>query len=134
MTQNISNLPSTSQLVQQHQLITKKNLGQNFIFDHNFTRKIVSSTGNLEQQLVLEIGPGPGCLTRSILEQPIKELICIEKDARCLPILTQIQQHFPKLTFFNEDALLIDENHLFNKQKFKIRTQIFYSFFISRKL
>jgi 16S rRNA (adenine1518-N6/adenine1519-N6)-dimethyltransferase len=127
MTQNLINLPSTSQLVQQHQLITKKNLGQNFIFDHNFTRKIVNSTGNLEQQLVLEIGPGPGCLTRSILEQPIKELICIEKDARCLPILTQIQQYFPKLTFFNEDALLIDENHLFNKQKFKIIANLPYN-------
>jgi 16S rRNA (adenine1518-N6/adenine1519-N6)-dimethyltransferase len=121
------NLPSTSQLVQQHKLITKKNLGQNFIFDHNFTRKIVSSTGDLEQQLVLEIGPGPGCLTRSILEQPIKGLVCVEKDARCLPILTQIQEYFPKLTIVCEDALLLDENQLFNGQKFKIIANLPYN-------
>jgi 16S rRNA (adenine1518-N6/adenine1519-N6)-dimethyltransferase len=121
------NLPSTSQLVQQHKLITKKNLGQNFIFDHNFTRKIVSSTGDLEQQFVLEIGPGPGCLTRSILEQPIKGLVCVEKDARCLPILTQIQEYFPKLTIVCEDALLLDENQLFNGQKFKIIANLPYN-------
>ena len=126
MTQ-LNTLPSTSQLVQQHNLITKKNLGQNFIFDHNFTRKIVASTGNLEQKLVLEIGPGPGCLTRSILEQPITKLICIEKDARCLPILSQIQQHFSQLTIINDDALLIDENTLFNNQKFKIIANLPYN-------
>ena len=127
MNKILTSLPSTSQLVQQHQLITKKNLGQNFIFDHNFTKKIVASTGNLEQELVLEIGPGPGCLTRSILEQPIAGLICIEKDARCLPILNQIKQYFSQLTVINDDALLIDENKIFNNRKFKIIANLPYN-------
>ena len=127
MNKILTSLPSTSQLVQQHQLITKKNLGKNFIFDHNFTKKIVASTGNLEQELVLEIGPGPGCLTRSILEQPIAGLICIEKDARCLPILNQIKQYFSQLTVINDDALLIDENKIFNNRKFKIIANLPYN-------
>lgn len=127
MNKILTSLPSTSQLVQQHQLITKKNLGQNFIFDHNFTKKIVASTGNLEQELVLEIGPGPGCLTRSILEQPIASLICIEKDSRCLPILNQIKQYFSQLTVINDDALLIDENKIFNNRKFKIIANLPYN-------
>lgn len=120
-------LPSTSDLVKKYQLDAKKSLGQNFIFDKNFTDKIVKSVGNLSEFEVLEIGPGPGSLTRSILDANPKKLIAIEKDHRCLLALEELQKFYgEKLEVVNDDALKIDEKKLF-KNKFKIIANLPYN-------
>jgi len=120
-------LASTSELVKKYKLHTNKALGQNFIFDENFTDKIVASAGNLDDASVLEIGPGPGSLTRSILKTKIRKLIVVEKDERCLPILTEIQKFYPQnLEIINQDALKIAETELFDC-KFKIIANLPYN-------
>ena len=76
-------LPSTSELIKKYGLNAKKSLGQNFILDKNFTDKIARAAGDLSGSTVIEIGPGPGSLTRSILDAGVKKLIVVEKDERC---------------------------------------------------
>ncbi len=121
-------LLSTSDFIKKYQLDAKKSLGQNFILDKNFTDKIVRSAGSLEDELILEIGPGPGSLTKSILDQNIKKLIVIEKDQRCLNILHEIQQFYgQKLQIIEEDALKIDESNIFDNKKFKIIANLPYN-------
>jgi 16S rRNA (adenine1518-N6/adenine1519-N6)-dimethyltransferase len=121
-------LPSTSELIKKYGLDAKKSLGQNFILDKNFTDKIVRSCGNLEDVEVLEIGPGPGSLTRSILDANVKKLIVIEKDERCLKALEELKNFYgPRLEIISADALEIDEIKLFQEKKFKIIANLPYN-------
>lgn len=109
-------LPTTSLLIQKYNLNAQKSLGQNFILDKNFTDKIVASVGNLQDFLVLEIGPGPGSLTRSILDANCKKLIVIEKDFRCIELLKEFQEFYgDKLEVIEGDALKIDEEEIIKK-------------------
>lgn len=98
-------LPSVAAHAKSHGLVTKKSLGQNFLFDQNITDKIVSYAGSIEDREVIEIGPGPGGLTRSILAKKPKKLIVIEKDERCISLLKEIQIHHNNLDIINDDAL-----------------------------
>ncbi|MAZ80385.1 MAG: 16S rRNA (adenine(1518)-N(6)/adenine(1519)-N(6))-dimethyltransferase [Rickettsiales bacterium] len=124
----IYTLPTTSDFIKKYNLNAKKSLGQNFILDQNYTDKIVKSAGDITNKLILEIGPGPASLTRSILKKNIDQLICIEKDQRCLNILQEIKQHYPeKLDYLNEDALTINEVAIFNNQKFTIIANLPYN-------
>lgn len=122
-------LPTTSELVKKYELSAKKSLGQNFIFDKNITDKIVRSCGDLSDEEVLEIGAGPGGLTRSILDFNAKKLIVIERDERCLNLLKEIQDFYEnRLEIINEDALEIDETKLFSSgKKFKIIANLPYN-------
>jgi 16S rRNA (adenine1518-N6/adenine1519-N6)-dimethyltransferase len=128
----MSNLPTTSELINKYDLRAKKSLGQNFILDKNFTDKIVRSAnhqeaGLLSNALILEIGPGPGSLTRSILDHDIKKLIVVEKDARLLPLLTEFKDIYgEKIAIINDDALKIDETQIFD-QPFKIIANLPYN-------
>ncbi len=128
----MSNLPTTSELIIKYDLRAKKSLGQNFILDKNFTDKIVKSTnheaaGLIEQSLILEVGPGPGSLTRSILDHHIKKLIVIEKDARLLPLLEEFKLFYgTKIEIINDDALKIDEAAICD-QPFKIIANLPYN-------
>ena len=88
----------------------QKKLGQNFILDSNVTDKIARYAGNIEGQVILEIGPGPGGLTRSILKQNPKHLYAVEKDQRCIAALAEIND--PRLTVIEADALKLDINTL----------------------
>lgn len=120
-------LPSTSELIKKYGLDAKKSLGQNFILDKNFTDKIARSCGDLTNCEVLEIGPGPGSLTRSILDAGAKKLIVIEKDERCLEALAELKNFYgPRLEIISADALEIDEEKLFSK-KFKIIANLPYN-------
>ncbi len=120
--------PSTSELIKKYGLNAKKSLGQNFILDKNFTDKIVKSCGDLSEFEVLEIGPGPGSLTRSILDANPKKLIAIEKDLRCIEALKELQNFYPeKLEIINQDALEIDEKSFFSNKKFKIIANLPYN-------
>ncbi len=105
---------STSQLIKEFGLDAKKSLGQNFILDKNVTDKIAKSAGDLSEFEVLEIGPGPGGLTRSILDAGAKKLTVIEKDERCLKALAVLKEFYSdRLEIINGDALEIDERKLF---------------------
>ena len=124
-------LPTTSEFIKKHALDAKKSLGQNFILDKNFTDKIAKSAisqgkTDLSDEIILEIGPGPASLTRSILDLNPKKLIVIEKDPRCIEILTEIQKFYVsnKLEIHNADAIKIDELAILNlqkNQKFKVK-------------
>lgn len=122
-------LLSTSELIKKYGLDAKKSLGQNFILDKNFTDKIARAAGDLSEFEVLEIGPGPGSLTRSILDAGVKKLVAIEKDQRCLEALTELKNFYGERFEINEgDALKIDETQLFTKGiKFKIIANLPYN-------
>ena len=99
-------LPPLKDVISKHKLSAKKSLGQNFLLDLNLTSKIARYAGNLEQYDVLEIGPGPGGLTRSLLNEGARKVVAIEKDTRCIAALEEIQAKFTeKLKIVQGDAL-----------------------------
>ena len=99
-------LPPLKDVISKHKLSAKKSLGQNFLLDLNLTSKIARYAGNLEQSDVLEIGPGPGGLTRSLLNEGARKVVAIEKDTRCIAALEEIQTQFPgRLKIVQGDAL-----------------------------
>ena len=122
-------LISTSEIIKKYNLDDKKSLGQNFILDKNFTDKILRSISNLDDCEILEIGPGPGSLSRSILDTKIKKLVAIEKDERCFEALQELQNFYGnRFKLINADALAIDETKIFNQnQKFKIIANLPYN-------
>jgi 16S rRNA (adenine1518-N6/adenine1519-N6)-dimethyltransferase len=106
---SIDGLPPLRDVVQRHGLDAKKALGQNFLFDLNLTQKIARTAGPLDGVTVIEVGPGPGGLTRAILSLGAKKVIAIERDSRCLPVLQEISDHYPgRLEVIEGDALNID--------------------------
>jgi 16S rRNA (adenine1518-N6/adenine1519-N6)-dimethyltransferase len=89
-------------------LRAKKSLGQNFLSDPQILKRIVESAGPLEGRTVIEVGPGPGGLTREIFKHPCKTVILIEQDARCIPYLEGLQPYFKGgFTLLNADALTL---------------------------
>lgn len=105
----IDNLPPLRDVIAAQQLSARKSLGQNFLLDLNLTAKIARQAGDLTECDVLEIGPGPGGLTRGLLSEGARKILAIEKDARCLPVLQQISEAYPdRLQVINGDALDID--------------------------
>ena len=99
-------LPPLKDVISRHQLRAKKSLGQNFLLDLNLTSKIARYAGNLDQFDILEIGPGPGGLTRSLLDEGARKVVAIEKDSRCIEALEEIQATFPgRLKLLQGDAL-----------------------------
>lgn len=105
----IDDLPPLREVVARHGLDAKKTLGQNFLFDLNLTSRIARAAGPFDDAtVVVEIGPGPGGLTRALLAQGA-HVIAIERDQRCLPALSEIAAHYPgRLTVIEGDALAID--------------------------
>ncbi len=105
----IDNLPPLRSVIRDHDLSARKSMGQNFLLDLNLTAKIARQAGDLSACDVLEIGPGPGGLTRGLLAQGARRVLAIEKDARCLPALAEIAAAYPgRLEVVNGDALEID--------------------------
>jgi 16S rRNA (adenine1518-N6/adenine1519-N6)-dimethyltransferase len=105
----IDSLPPLREVIAEHGLRAKKELGQNFLLDLNLTARIARVGGSLEGVRVIEVGPGPGGLTRALLAEGAREVIAIERDPRTLPALAQIAQAYPgRLTVISGDALEID--------------------------
>ncbi|AYM04979.1 16S rRNA (adenine(1518)-N(6)/adenine(1519)-N(6))-dimethyltransferase RsmA [Agrobacterium radiobacter] len=105
----IDGLPPLRDVIQRHGLDAKKSLGQNFLFDLNLTQKIARTAGPLDGVTVIEVGPGPGGLTRAILSLGAKKVIAVERDSRCLPALAEIEAHYPgRLEVIEGDALQTD--------------------------
>ena len=105
----IDNLPPLREVINTHDLKARKSLGQNFLLDLNLTAKIARQAGDMTECDVLEIGPGPGGLTRGLLSEGARRVLAIEKDKRCLPALAEIAEAYPdRLTVIEGDALEID--------------------------
>ena len=105
----IDGLPPLRDVIERHELRAKKSLGQNFLLDLNLTGKIARSAGNLSDCTVLEIGPGPGGLTRALLANDARHVVAIERDERCLAALAEVSAHYPgRLTVIPGDALAVD--------------------------
>ncbi|WP_375451650.1 16S rRNA (adenine(1518)-N(6)/adenine(1519)-N(6))-dimethyltransferase RsmA [uncultured Devosia sp.] len=105
----IDTLPPLREVIAEHGLRAKKELGQNFLLDMNLTARIARVGGPLEGVRVIEVGPGPGGLTRALLAEGAREVIAIERDPRCLPALAQIADAYPgRLTVIAGDALETD--------------------------
>jgi len=105
----IDTLPPLRDVIAKHDLAARKSLGQNFLLDLNLTAKIARLAGDLTGCDVLEIGPGPGGLTRGLLAQGARHVLAVEKDPRCLPALAEIAAAYPgRLSTLEGDALEID--------------------------
>ena len=103
---SIDTLPPLREVIAEFDLAAKKSLGQNFILDLNLTSKIARAAGPLEGVTVVEIGPGPGGLTRGLLASGAKRVVAIERDERCLAALAAIAAHYPRrLDVISGDAL-----------------------------
>ncbi|MDZ4791169.1 MAG: 16S rRNA (adenine(1518)-N(6)/adenine(1519)-N(6))-dimethyltransferase RsmA [Hyphomicrobiales bacterium] len=106
MTDAPDNLPPLREVIRRLDLTARKSLSQNFILDLNLTRRIARSTGNLHGVTVIEVGPGPGGLTRALLLEGADRVIAIERDERCKPALEEIAAHWPgQLEILMGDAL-----------------------------
>jgi 16S rRNA (adenine1518-N6/adenine1519-N6)-dimethyltransferase len=106
-------LPPLRDVVQRHGLLARKDLGQNFLFDLNLTGRIARSAGKLSDLNILEIGPGPGGLTRALLAEGARHVTAIEMDERFLPALEEIATAYPgRLKIVHGDALKLDHRAL----------------------
>jgi 16S rRNA (adenine1518-N6/adenine1519-N6)-dimethyltransferase len=105
----IDDLPPLREVIARHGLMAKRSLGQNFLLDLNLTARIARATGPLDALTVVEIGPGPGGLTRALLAQGARRVIAIERDARALAALAEIAARYPgRLDVVEADALQFD--------------------------
>ncbi len=105
----IDGLPPLREVIAAHGLVARKQLGQNFILDLNLTARIARAAGDLSGSDVLEVGPGPGGLTRGLLAEGARRVLAVEKDTRCLPALAEIAAHYPgRLDVVEGDALTLD--------------------------
>ena len=105
----IDDLPPLREVIQRHGLVARKSLGQNFLLDLNLTGRIARAAGPLDGVTVLEVGPGPGGLTRALLAAGAAHVVAIERDARCIAALNEIAECNPgRLAIVDGDALLID--------------------------
>ncbi|PRP81372.1 hypothetical protein PROFUN_11059 [Planoprotostelium fungivorum] len=110
-TEKLPQMPSVAEIIRLYGLSAQQKLSQNFLLDLNLTDKMVKMAGDLSNTTVIEVGPGPGGLTRSILKAGAKRLIVIEKDPRCLPALEVLQQAVSKqrMHIVMDDVLTVDE-------------------------
>jgi 16S rRNA (adenine1518-N6/adenine1519-N6)-dimethyltransferase len=105
----IDDLPPLREVIAAHGLSAKKALGQNFLLDLNLTARIARAAGPLENHTIIEVGPGPGGLTRALLATGARKVVAIERDARTLPALAEIAAAYPgRLEVVEADALTID--------------------------
>jgi 16S rRNA (adenine1518-N6/adenine1519-N6)-dimethyltransferase len=105
----IDDLPPLREVIRRHELSAKKTLGQNFLLDLNLTARIARAAGPLDDVTVVEVGPGPGGLTRALLAAGAPRVIAVERDQRAIAALTEIAEHYPgRLQVIEGDALAID--------------------------
>jgi 16S rRNA (adenine1518-N6/adenine1519-N6)-dimethyltransferase len=124
---SIDSLPPLRDVIQRHELMAKKSLGQNFLLDLNLTGKVARQAGDLKDQTVIEVGPGPGGLTRALLAQGAN-VIAIERDERCLAALQEISDHYQgRLRVIAGDALDTDFAALADGSKVKIVANLPYN-------
>ncbi len=120
-------LPPIREVIQRHNLAASKALGQNFLLDEQLLARIAALPGDLAGQAVLEVGPGPGGLTRALLRAGAR-VTAIEMDRRCLPALAELGDAFPgQLTVIEGDALKLDHNALMQGEPFHVLSNLPYN-------
>ncbi len=125
---NIDDLPPLRDVIQRHDLSARKSLGQNFLLDLNLTARIARAAGPLENSTIVEIGPGPGGLTRALLALGARHVIAIERDERVLPALDEIARHYPgRLTVVAADAMTYDPRPLLDGNSARIVANLPYN-------
>jgi len=124
----IDDLPPLREVIATHGLDARKSLGQNFLLDLNLTSRIARAASPLEGHTILEIGPGPGGLTRALLAAGAKRVVAVEKDTRCLPALAEISAHYDgRLEVIEGDALKLDPVDLTKGEPVKIVANLPYN-------
>lgn len=105
----IDDLPPLRDVIARHGIAAKKSLGQNFLLDLNLTARIARAAGDLGGTTLIEVGPGPGGLTRALLAEGARRVIAIERDERCIAALEEVAARYPgRLTIVAADALAVD--------------------------
>ena len=124
----IDDLPPLRDVILKYNLEAKKSLGQNFLHDLNLTSKIALLSGSIENSTILEIGAGPGALTRGLLASGAKKVIALERDKRCIPALMDIADYYDgKLEILERDALKFDLNEIKDLGSLKIISNLPYN-------
>ncbi len=124
----IDDLPPLREVIRQHALSARKSLGQNFLLDLNLTARIARAAGPLEDATVVEIGPGPGGLTRALLALGARHVIAVEHDMRALPALETIAARYPgRLEVVCADAQTFDPRPYIGSGKAKIVANLPYN-------
>jgi 16S rRNA (adenine1518-N6/adenine1519-N6)-dimethyltransferase len=128
MTSGIDDLPPLRDVIRTYDLSARKSLGQNFLLDLNLLTRIARAAGPLEDATVIEIGPGPGGLTRALLALGARRVIAIERDERALGALQDIAKHYPgRLEIISGDAMTFDPRPLLGGQRAKIVANLPYN-------
>ncbi|MCT4655294.1 MAG: 16S rRNA (adenine(1518)-N(6)/adenine(1519)-N(6))-dimethyltransferase RsmA [Cohaesibacter sp.] len=124
----IDSLPPLRDVIERHGLKAMKSLGQNFLLDLNLTCRIARTAGDLSNHTIIEVGPGPGGLTRALLHEGAKKVIAIEMDQRALGALKEIADHYPgRLEVIHGNALEIDMANLVPEGPVKIVANLPYN-------
>src|SRR5690242_4650438 len=124
----IDDLPPLREVIREHQLSARKALGQNFLLDLNLTARIARAAGPLEDATIIEIGPGPGGLTRALLALGAKRVIAVERDERAIPALEEIAARYPgRLHIANADAMTFDPRPLLDGERARIVANLPYN-------
>jgi 16S rRNA (adenine1518-N6/adenine1519-N6)-dimethyltransferase len=124
----IDDLPPLRDVIRRHDLSARKSLGQNFLLDLNLTARIARAAGPLEDATIVEIGPGPGGLTRALLASGARRVIAIERDERALAALEEISKRYPgRLEIVCADAQAFDPRPLLGGVKAKIVANLPYN-------
>jgi 16S rRNA (adenine1518-N6/adenine1519-N6)-dimethyltransferase len=124
----IDDLPPLREVIREHALSARKSLGQNFLLDLNLTARIARAAGPLETATVVEIGPGPGGLTRALLALGAAHVVAVEHDARAIPALEVIARRYPgRLEIVRADAQTFDPRPYLGGSKAKIVANLPYN-------
>src|SRR5258707_11856074 len=124
----IDDLPPLREVIREHALSARKSLGQNFLLDLNLTARIARAAGPLDGATVVEIGPGPGGLTRALLALGARHVIAVEHDARAVPALEAISRRYPgRLEIVCADAQTFDPTPYLGSTKAKIVANLPYN-------
>jgi len=124
----IDDLPPLREVIREHALSARKSLGQNFLLDLNLTARIARAAGPLEGATVVEIGPGPGGLTRALLALGAAHVVAVEHDERAIPALEAIARRYPgRLEIVKADALTFDPRPYLGSSKARIVANLPYN-------
>jgi len=128
VTERLDTLPPLREVIRRHGLIAKKSLGQNFLLDLNLTARIARAAGALAGVTVVEIGAGPGGLTRALLAVGAKRVIAVERDERAIAALSEIATHYPgQLEIVPGDALTFDQRPFIDRGSTRIVANLPYN-------
>jgi 16S rRNA (adenine1518-N6/adenine1519-N6)-dimethyltransferase len=124
----IDDLPPLRDVIRKYDLAPRKSLGQNFLFDLNLTARIARAAGPLDDATVIEVGPGPGGLTRALLATGAARVIAVERDDRAIPALEEIARHYPgRLEIVHGDAIDFDPATMLHGEQAKIVANLPYN-------